>query len=97
VGPFRDHRAVGAGEAIAMGLQRPFRVLAETARALIPQKDPVEVTGPVGIVRAVEKTSRDQAPVAMALGMAGTLVSYFIGVPILVAIILFPRARKARP
>jgi membrane-associated protease RseP (regulator of RpoE activity) len=96
IGPFAEHRSFGTGEAIVAGLQRPLSVLAVTFHTLFRHAEPVEVIGPVGIVRAVEATSRTSAPTATALAAAGTLISYFIGAPILVAIILFPRARRKR-
>jgi regulator of sigma E protease len=100
VAPLREHRSFTPGEAIVAGLQRPFRVLADTFRTLFRSSGPIETSGPVGIVREVVRTSRDPAPIASALALAGILLSYFLFIPLLAASILFPRdppSRSARP
>ena len=93
VTPFIVRRPVSAGRAFAEGLARPFGIVADTGRTIFHRSGPVEVVGPVGIVREVARASRVPAPTAAALAMAGLLLSYFIGVPILAAAILFPRRR----
>jgi regulator of sigma E protease len=93
ISPFIERRPMSAAAAIARGLVSPFGVLREAARGIFAPTAPVELAGPVGIVRAVARTSREQSPVAPALAMAGALLSYFIWIPMLVAGILFPRRR----
>jgi membrane-associated protease RseP (regulator of RpoE activity) len=91
---FAERRPVSAAAAIGTGLVGPFRVLAEAFRGLLHSPDR-EAVGPVGIVREVAKTSRDPFPIATALGMTGGILSYFLGIPGLVAVILFPRRKRA--
>jgi regulator of sigma E protease len=93
ISPFIERRPMSTGAAVTRGLMSPFGVLADTARAIFASTAPMGLSGPVGIVRAVSRASREQSPVATALAMAGTLLSYFIWIPMLLAGILFPRRR----
>jgi membrane-associated protease RseP (regulator of RpoE activity) len=80
---------LGLGAAILNALAEPFHVNAQAARAflaiLLGRVD-AELAGPVAIVHGT-----DGAPAARVLEYTGTLNSYFLWVPTLLALILFPR------
>ena len=90
--------AVGAGEAIAMGLQVPGSVIRNFVRGLstiFAGKMESELAGPVGIVQQTGKVA--QTGVGNGLIFASALSAYAMPVLTLVAFVLVPGRRKRAP
>lgn len=86
--------AVGAGEALLLGLQAPMSMLTSVARALVvllgTERENLP-TGPVGI--AHESASTTRSGVGDALLTAGAFGAYFWPITALISLFVLPRRR----
>jgi membrane-associated protease RseP (regulator of RpoE activity) len=97
VGPPSRVVDVGLGKAVLMALVEPVRVNVasfESWIAIFVGRE-TELSGPVGIVKATQKARGNSF--ATLLRFVGMLESYFLWVPVLVALVLFPRLAAKRP
>ena len=94
VGPYTHIEPVGLGEGFSMVLTEPARVNLLAARGwlqVLTGRGEHELMGPVGIVKA---TKASGGMLAAGVQFAGMLNAYFLWIPTMLALLLFPRAEK---
>ena len=95
VGPYTHTEPVGFGEALAISLTEPASInlvaLRTWLRVASYGEKEVEVMGPVGMFKATRKASVE---VASGLRTVGVMNAYFLWLPALLALALFPHVPK---
>lgn len=93
VGPAFEHQDVGVGAALGEGFAAPPRVLATALKGLVQvvvgRGERAEAVGPVGIVRNMGQASAPRF--GSALSLLGSVTSFYLWIPIILALVLFPR------
>lgn len=98
VGPPVGHAPIGLGEAIGHGITEPAKVWGTAFKGAVrtfSAREPVEATGPIGIVREV---GGGRGPDRFGAGtkLVAILNAYFFWLPCLLALLIFPRPPKRR-
>jgi hypothetical protein len=93
VAPAIDHVSPGVGEALGESLIEPMKIWAAVGRRLQGALDNVEseLSGPVAI-RAASSGQRER--LADAIDFAGAANAYYVWVPTVLALALFPRVKR---
>ena len=98
VGAPMSRRSIGVGAALSSGMLGPVRVWVAAAKGLMrvnTGRSRPEVAGPVGLARATGDASADG--LGAALGVVGAVNAYLLWIPAVLALVLFPRARRSMP
>jgi regulator of sigma E protease len=95
VGPVLRQDRLSLAAIAARALVTPFQVEAAAARSfarLLGGRDKPEMSGPVGIVREV-----DRAPGPAGVTLLGIIASYFLPLSLVLGLALWPRPRNRGP
>jgi regulator of sigma E protease len=96
VGPAIDRTSPSIGRAIGQGFAGPFQVWGSAVRAFTKAfgggSERTELSGPVGIAKETGGAASSSG-LGVTLKFIGALSSYFILLPIIAALALFPRSR----
>ncbi|MBK6460703.1 MAG: PDZ domain-containing protein [Myxococcales bacterium] len=98
VAPPMSRRSIGVGPALASGIVGPVRVWGAAAKGLkraATGEERAEVAGPVSLAKATGEASAEG--LGSALGVVGAMNAYFLWIPAVLALVLFPRRRVVRP
>ncbi|WP_394850189.1 PDZ domain-containing protein [Pendulispora brunnea] len=98
VGTPVEHRSMGLGEAIGAAIAEPPAIWANTLRGMVRilvGSAPSAVSGPIAIAQAAGRATL----AGNTLRFIGALNVYYLWIPILVALVLFPGigVRRTRP
>jgi regulator of sigma E protease len=98
VGPPVRRETVGLGASITDALIEPVRVWGAAARGIkqaLSGSESIEAVGPVGIVKETGRAGTTSS--GAIFQFVGALNAYYLWIPTLAALVLFPRSRKGRP
>lgn len=100
VGPHVEHHSVGIGTALGLGLREPVSVWVRTWKSLgrmVTGQEKSELAGPVGVVGEVRAaTTGEHGAFGQGLIVVGLTNAYYLWIPCLIALVLFPRRGRAK-